>query len=249
MRILIANDDGIDAEGIQVLSHFLGERYNTLTVAPDRNRSGASNSLTLTRPLRPKRVRDNQYSVDGTPTDCVNLVMSGVIDGKVDMVVSGINHGPNLGDDVIYSGTVAAAMEARHLGRPALAVSLVGHTHFSTAAQIVCDILERHGDLSVPVGTLLNINVPDLPYEEIKGIQVTRLGHRKVAQPAIPAQDPRGCQSFWIGALSEPNDNQPGTDFHAIEQGYVSITPIHTDMTCHQAMGLVENWIKKPLNS
>lgn len=243
MRILIANDDGIDAQGIQTLAQCLSTHYDTVLIAPDRNRSGASNSLTLTRTLQPKLVREKQYSVDGTPTDCVNLALSEVIDGAFDLVVSGINHGPNLGDDVIYSGTVAAAMEARHLGRPALAVSLVGETHFSTAAQVVMNLLADSHTLNLPVGILLNINVPDVPYEELKGIQVTRLGYRKTAQPAISAQHPRGIDSYWIGALSAPHDNQPGTDFHAVEAGYVSITPIHTDMTCQQAMSPLNQWV------
>ncbi|MBJ7539650.1 5'/3'-nucleotidase SurE [Marinomonas transparens] len=243
MRILIANDDGIDAIGIQTLARYLEEEYEILVVAPDRNRSGASNSLTLTRPLQPTKVAEHQYRVDGTPTDCVNLALSGVIDGPVDVVVSGINHGPNLGDDVIYSGTVAAAMEARHLGRPALAVSLVGDQHFDTAARVVIQLLKDSHTLTLPAGILLNINVPDVPYAALKGLQVTRLGYRHQAQSPISAQHPRGVPSFWIGALSAPHDASPGTDFSAIEAGYVSVTPIHTDMTCHDAKTPLETWI------
>lgn len=242
MRVLIANDDGLDAVGIQTLAKRLQKDYSILVVAPDRNRSGASNSLTLTRPLQPIKVEVNQYRVDGTPTDCVNLALSGMLDGEVDLVVSGINHGANLGDDVIYSGTVAAAMEARHLGRPALAVSLVGNQHFDTAAEVVIRLLQDAHTLSVPAGILLNVNVPDLPYEELKGIQVTRLGYRHRAQAPIPAQHPRGLPSFWIGALSEPHDASEGTDFFAVEHGYVSITPIHTDMTCYDATSSLEQW-------
>jgi len=242
MRVLIANDDGLDALGIQTLAKHLKEKYEVLVVAPDRNRSGASNSLTLTRPLQPVLVKKHFYRVDGTPTDCVNLALSGVIDGDVDVVVSGINHGPNLGDDVIYSGTVAAAMEARHLGRPALAISLVGNQHFDTAAKVIMTLLEDAHTLSLPVGVLLNINVPDVPYHELKGIAVTRLGYRHKAQPPVSAQHPRGLPSFWIGPLSEPHDAVEGTDFYAIQQGFVSITPLHTDMTCYDVQSTLKQW-------
>lgn len=242
MRILIANDDGIDAVGIQILEKRLQQDYETLVVAPDRNRSDASNSLTLTRPLQPVKIAVNQYRVDGTPTDCVNLALSGMIDGEVDLVVSGINHGASLGDDVIYSGTVAAAMEARHLGRPALAVSLVGNQYFDTAAEVVIRLLQDAHTLSVPAGILLNVNVPDVPYSELKGIRVTQLGYRHRSQSPISAQHPRGLLSFWIGALSEPHDASEGTDFFAVENGYVSIIPIHTDMTCYEAKLSLKQW-------
>ena len=242
MRILIANDDGLDALGIQTLARHLQREYDILVVAPDRNRSGASNSLTLSRPIQPIKVEKGQYRVDGTPSDCVNLALSGLIDGDVDLVVSGINHGANLGDDVIYSGTVAAAMEARHLGRPALAVSLVGSLYFDTAAKVVTQLLKDTHTLALPAGILLNINVPDVPYSELKGIQVTRLGYRHKAQAPISAQHPRGLPSFWIGALSEPHDESEGTDFFAVNNGYVSITPIHTDMTCYEVKSPLEKW-------
>ncbi|MFD1384136.1 5'/3'-nucleotidase SurE [Rhodanobacter aciditrophus] len=243
MRILLANDDGLDALGIQTLAKALRTQFECTLVAPDRDRSGASNSLTLTRPLRPTLVREREYKVDGTPTDCVNLAMSEVIDGRFDAVISGINHGPNLGDDVIYSGTVAAAMEARHLGRPALAVSLVGNRHFDTAAQVILTLLEDAHTLDLPAKVLLNVNVPDVPYEALKGMKVTRLGYRQQAHPAIPAQHPRGIQSFWIGALADPHDAAEGTDFHAVSEGFVSITPIHTDMTSHSAMNQLQQWV------
>lgn len=245
MRILIANDDGIHAQGIQTLFNTLSLEYDCVLVAPDRNRSGASNSLSLTRPLQPSRLAPAQFSIDGTPTDCVNLALSGVIDGLFDLVISGINHGANLGDDVIYSGTVAAALEARHLGRPALAISLVGHQHFETATAVVQQLLRDSHSLMLPAGVVLNINVPDLPLEALKGIQVTRLGHRKSSQPAVKAQHPRGIESYWIGALSEAHDNQPGTDFFAVEHGYVSVTPLHVDMTCHQVIGSLSQWVQK----
>lgn len=253
MRILIANDDGVDAKGIQTLNQHLSSKYETIVVAPDRNRSGASNSLTLTRTLQPKKVADGQYSVDGTPSDCVNLAISEVIDGKFDFVVSGINHGPNLGDDVIYSGTVAAAMEARHVGCFAIAVSLVGNQHFDTAAKVIMQLIQdqqalNHLSDTLPKGSILNVNVPDVPFEQVKGFKVTRLGYRKSAQPAISAQHPRGIASYWIGALSEPHDEQDGTDFHAINQGYVSITPLHTDMTCYTAMTSISTWLDTPLD-
>ena len=247
MRILIANDDGLEAKGIQTLALCLAEKYQTLVVAPDRDRSGASNSLTLTRPLHPRLIRDGQYSVDGTPTDCVHLALSGVIDGHFDLVISGINHGLNLGDDVIYSGTVAAAMEARHIGLPALAISLAGNQHFETAATVVLQLLSDPQALviltaSIPSNAILNINVPDVPYDELLGFQVTRLGYRKSAQPAVSAKHPRGIDSFWIGALSDPHDELPGTDFHAVKQGFVSITPLHTDMTCQAAIEPLSHW-------
>jgi 5''-nucleotidase (EC 3.1.3.5)/3''-nucleotidase (EC 3.1.3.6)/exopolyphosphatase (EC 3.6.1.11) len=247
VKVLVSNDDGLDAQGIQTLAATLSSEYHTRVVAPDRNRSGASNSLTLTRPLQPVQVREGQYRVDGTPTDCVNLGMSGVIeDSEFDVVVSGINHGPNLGDDVIYSGTVAAALEARHLGRPALAVSLVGNTHFDTAAKVALLLLKRlitdSHSLALPPKIILSINVPDLPYESLSGIKITRLGHRHSAQPAVSAQHPRGIESYWIGALSEPYDAASGTDFDAVKNGYVSITPIHADMTCHSVLSTLDDW-------
>lgn len=250
MRILIANDDGLEAEGIQVLAQHLATEYDTLVVAPDRNRSGASNSLTLNRPLQPRLIRSRQYCLDGTPTDCVNLALSGVVDGDFDLVVSGINHGPNLGDDVLYSGTVAAAMEARHLGLPAFAVSLMGDNYFCTAAKVVMELLANPDELAavtkaIPSNAILNINVPDLPYDELQGITVTRLGHRQSAQPAIPAQHPRGIESFWIGAVSEPHDDVAGTDFYAVKTGFVSITPLHADMTCHTALDSLTQWVNK----
>ncbi|TDO96414.1 5'/3'-nucleotidase SurE [Marinomonas balearica] len=247
MRVLISNDDGLDAKGIQTLAETLSGDYNTTVVAPDRNRSGASNSLTLTRPLQPIEVREGQYRIDGTPTDCVNLALSGAInDQEFDAVVSGVNHGPNLGDDVIYSGTVAAALEARHLGRPAIAVSLVGNTHFDTAAKVVLflikNLIKDSHTLALPPKIILNVNVPDMAYEALSGFKITRLGHRHSSQPAVTAHHPRGVESYWIGALSEPYDAAPGTDFDAIKNGYVSITPIHADMTCHSVLSTLEDW-------
>ncbi|MBM6551337.1 5'/3'-nucleotidase SurE [Marinomonas ostreistagni] len=243
MRLLLSNDDGLDALGLQTLHQYLSSAFDCTLVAPDRDRSGASNSLTLTRPLRPTCVREKQYKVDGTPSDCVNLAMSEVIDGKFDAVISGINHGPNLGDDVIYSGTVAAAMEARHLGRPSIAVSLVGNRHFDTAAKVIVQLLKDAHSLSLPANVLLNINVPDVPFSDLKGTKVTRLGYRHQAHPAIPAQHPKGLECYWIGALAGANDAAEGTDFHAVAEGYVSITPIHTDMTCHGALNYLNQWV------
>lgn len=243
MKILLSNDDGLDALGIQTLASCLAKTYECTLVAPDRDRSGASNSLTLTRPLRPTCVRPNQFKVDGTPTDCVNLALSEVIDGKFDAVISGINHGPNLGDDVLYSGTVAAAMEARHLGRPAIAVSLVGSRHFDTAAEVIKRLLEDSHTLSLPPKVLLNVNVPDVPLASLKGIKVTRLGYRHQAHPAIPAQHPKGIECYWIGALAEPNDAADDTDFYAVANGYVSITPIHTDITCRSSLSQLNQWV------
>ena len=202
-------------------------------MAPDRNRSGASNSLSLLHPLRVRQLDNGYYSVDGTPTDCVHLALSGYFERHFDIVVSGINEGANLGDDVLYSGTVAAAIEACNLGLPAIAVSLIGHDgiHFQTAATIVCQLLEKLAHQPLPANTLLNVNVPDRPISEIKGIEITRLGSRHKAEPIQGQLDPRHQPIYWIGASGPVRELEPGTDFFAIERGFVSVTPLHLDMT------------------
>ncbi len=233
MHILISNDDGYRAPGLRCLADTLQSVGRVTVVAPDRDRSGASNSLTLDNPLRVRQT-DNGYSyVEGTPTDCVHLAITGLLEDEPDMVVSGINAGANLGDDVIYSGTVAAAMEGRFLGLPAIAVSLasVRHNHYETAAKVILLLLERLEREPVPAETILNVNVPDLPFDELQGWQATRLGHRHKSEPVISQIDPRGRRIYWVGPAGSEQDAGPGTDFHAVRNGYVSVTPIHVDLT------------------
>lgn len=245
MRILISNDDGVLAPGIRALAETLREVADIDVVAPDRNRSGASNSLTLTRPITVRQLDNHYYSVEGTPTDCVHLALTGFLDPVADMVVSGINEGANLGDDVLYSGTVAAAMEGRYLGLPAIAVSMVGHNiqNYKTAAIIAKQLVEKLGQNSLPSQTILNVNVPDLPIEEIRGIQVSRLGTRHNSEPLIKELDPRGRTIYWIGPPGGEADAGPGTDFHAISQNYVSITPLHLDMTNYKIFDHLSSWL------
>ncbi|HKL52931.1 MAG TPA: 5'/3'-nucleotidase SurE [Wenzhouxiangellaceae bacterium] len=253
MHILISNDDGLDATGIRHLAEQIGEQVDRVTIiAPDRDRSGASNSLTLDRPIRVDRRGDNVFKVFGTPTDCVHIGITGLLGEEPDMVISGVNAGSNMGDDVIYSGTVAAAMEGRFLGSPAMAVSLAyDHekekprpSNYATAARaarvLMCRLLEE----PLPADTILNVNVPDLPWEEIKGFETTRLGHRHRSEDVIPLEDPRGRQFYWIGAPGGEEDNGPGTDFNAIRRGYVSVTPIHVDLTRYQALDPVGQWVQ-----
>ena len=217
------------------------------TVAPDRNRSGASNSLTLETPLRVVGIEPGLYSVVGTPTDCVHLSVSGLFDTRFDMVVSGINHGGNLGDDVLYSGTVAAAIEGRFLGLPTVAISLCSGPdtgqHFDTAArvarQIVAGLLQRPLESEL----VLNVNVPDVPWEELRGFVATRLGRRHESEPVIPSRDPRGQPVYWIGAAGPGKDVEPGTDFHAVANQQVSVTPLTIDMTRHAAVPLLGQWL------
>ena len=245
MHFLISNDDGITAPGIQVLSARMRKIGRVTIVAPDQDRSGASNSLTLDSPVRIQEIGDQRFQVKGTPTDCVHIALTGLLEKDPDMVVSGINSAANLGDDVIYSGTVAAAMEGRFLGLPAIAVSLVtdNPTHFETAAEAVARVIERLQSNPLPADTILNINVPDLPWSEIKGIEVTRLGHRHRAEPTIRETDPRGRPMYWIGPAGAEQDAGPGTDFDAVRRGYVSITPIHVDLTRFQALDQVAGWV------
>ena len=247
MRILISNDDGQTAKGIEVLTERLRELGQVTIVAPDRNRSGASNSLTLDIPIRIHQVSENVHALSGTPTDCVHIALTSMMDERPDVVVSGINQGPNLGDDVIYSGTVAAALEGRILGLPAIAISLVcdehNQKHFDTAAEVASRLVKRLLKNPLPADTILNVNVPDLPWEEIKGLQVTRLGHRHRDNPCIPAQDPQGRPLYWILPATEEEDGGPGTDFHAIRHRYVSITPMHVDLTRHRALDPLADWV------
>ena len=246
MHMLVSNDDGLSATGIQVLAKRLADLGRITIVAPDRNCSGASNSLTLDTPIRIHDVAENVHRVSGTPTDCVHIALTGLLDEDPDMVVSGINHGSNLGDDVIYSGTVAAAMEGRFLGLPAIALSLVAEenpTNFETAAEAAARLVEQLRQDPLPADTILNVNVPDLPWNEISGFEVTRLGHRHRAEPCIETLDPRGRPCYWIGPAGEEEDAGPGTDFHAIRRGFISVTPIHVDLTRYQALDQVAGWV------
>lgn len=244
MRILLSNDDGIHAPGIQTLATALREFAEVQVVAPDRNRSGASNSLTLETPLRTFSYPNGDIAVQmGTPTDCVYLGVNTLMRPKPDIVVSGINAGPNLGDDVIYSGTVAAAMEGRHLGLPALAVSLDGYQHYDTAAAVTCSILRALQREPLRTGRILNINVPDLPLAEIKGIRVTRCGSRHPSDQVIATADPRGNTMYWIGPPGDKFDAGPDTDFAAVDEGYVSVTALHVDLTAHNAQEVVSAWL------
>lgn len=248
MRVLVSNDDGVDAPGIHVLAQRLGKVAQVTVVAPDRDRSGASNSLTLDAPLRVLQMENGYYRVAGTPTDCVHLALAGLLDDEPDMVVSGINNAANLGDDVIYSGTVSAAMEGRFLGLPAIAVSLVTADHkgehYDSAAKAVLLLMERLLVDPLPADTILNVNVPDRPWAEIKGFEVTRLGRRHRAAPCIAQTDPRGRPIWWIGPAGEVDDAGPGTDFDAVRRGFVSVTPIHVDLTRFQALEKVSSWMQ-----
>ncbi|MDI1352003.1 MAG: 5'/3'-nucleotidase SurE [bacterium] len=246
MRILISNDDGVLAPGIKVLAKELASIAEIAVVAPDRNRSGASNSLTLTQPLTVKTLENGHYSVEGTPTDCVHLALTGFLEPVFDMVVSGINEGGNLGDDILYSGTVAAAMEGRYLGLPALAISMVGDhiKHYETAAIIAKQLVMQLRINGLPSQTILNVNVPNLPIDQIKGLQVTRLGTRHCAEQVIKEHDPRGRPIYWIGPPGLEADAGVGTDFYAINSGYVSITPLHLDMTHYKMFDQLSNWLE-----
>lgn len=244
MKLLLSNDDGVRAEGLNVLAHRLMPEVEKLTVvAPDRDRSGASNSLTLSRPLCPETMENGFHSIDGTPTDCVYMGLSGLFQSEADLVIAGINHGANMGDDVLYSGTVAAATEGRFLGVPSIAVSLAGKQHFASAAEFVARLLSGYHGLELPAGSLLNINVPDLPYEQIKGIRLTRLGKRHPAGEPEPVTDPRGKQRYWIPAAGGTRDAGPETDFYAVAEGYISITPLHVDLTQESARNTLASWL------
>ncbi|OGI40130.1 MAG: 5'/3'-nucleotidase SurE [Candidatus Muproteobacteria bacterium RBG_16_62_13] len=246
MHILLSNDDGYQSPGLEQLARVLAPLAAITVVAPERDRSGASNSLTLTRPLRVRRSENGFFYVDGTPTDCVHLAVTGLMEQQPDMVIAGINRGANLGDDVLYSGTVAAAMEGRFLGAPAIAISLVGRppTHFATAAQIVVRLVERLRHEPLPADTILNVNVPDLPVEALAGYEATRLGHRHKAEPVVRASDPHGEPVYWVGAPGPEADAGPGTDFHAIREQRVSITPLHIDLTRYTALDQVSSWLR-----
>ena len=251
MHFLVSNDDGINATGIKALAEVLQELGQVTIYAPSADRSGASNSLTLDRPVRIHKTAENRFAVDGTPTDCVHMALTGLMQQEPDMVCSGINNAANLGDDVLYSGTVAAAIEGRHLGLPAIALSLATNgksgnmRHFKTAQYYVKKIIQNLEANPLPQDTILNINFPDLPIEQVKGIKVTRFGNRHKAENTVKELDPRGRTIYWIGPAGPEADAGEGTDFHAIKNGYVSITPMQVDMTKHTVIDAIKVWSKK----
>jgi len=245
MRILVSNDDGYFAPGICALAEALSTLAEVTVVAPERDRSGASNSLTLDRPLSWHKAPNGFFFVNGTPTDCVHMAVTGMLDQLPDMVISGINSSSNMGDDTLYSGTVAAATEGFLLDIPSIAMSLAGHEekHYKTAAQVAVQLVERFRRWPISKPTLLNVNVPDLPLSEIKGMQTTRLGKRHKAEPVIKMMNPRGDEIYWIGPAGAAADAGQGTDFHAVENGWVSVTPLQMDLTNFNLMGDVKHWL------
>lgn len=245
MRILISNDDGYFSPGIEALAGVAREFGDVTVVAPERDRSGASNSLTLDRPLSVRVAANGFMYVNGTPTDCVHLAVTGLLDDRPDLVLSGINDGANMGDDTIYSGTVAAAMEGYQLGVPSIAFSLArrGHEHLATGAAVARELLRRLTRRPLQGPMLLNVNVPTCPLSELRGTQVTRLGRRHLAEPTVPARSPRGDKIYWIGPAGAAKEAGPGTDFHAVDNGWASITPLDIDLTAAYALEPVRNWL------
>ena len=248
MRILLSNDDGYFAPGLAALAATLAERGHQVTVvAPERDRSGASNSLTLDRPLMVRQTPSGFHYVNGTPTDCVHLAVTGLLPELPDMVISGINHGANMGDDTVYSGTVAAATEGFLLGIPAMAISLVhgGQERFDTAARVAADLVARFMAVPMAEPVLLNVNVPDVPHEVIAGIEVTRLGRRHKAQDTVKTVNPRNQTMYWVGAAGAAQDAGPGTDFNAVTRNLVSVTPLQLDLTHYPQMARVSDWLAR----
>ena len=247
MRILVSNDDGYFAPGITLLAEGLRQLGEVTVVAPERDRSGASNSLTLDRPLTVRRAPNGYFSVNGTPTDCVHIAVSGLLDFMPDVVVSGVNLGANMGDDTIYSGTVAAAAEGYLLGIPSLAVSLAGQSgeHFASALQIALELVGRLKRAPLREPVLLNVNVPDLAPAMLRGVEVTRLGRRHKAEPVVKLQTPRGDTAYWIGPAGAAADAGPGTDFHAVGASRVSVTPLRMDLTHTAQLPLAKEWLAK----
>ena len=247
MRILLSNDDGYFSPGIECLAHMLSEVAEITVVAPERDRSGASNSLTLDRPLTLKKAANGFYHVNGTPTDCVHLAVTGMLDVLPDMVVSGINLGTNMGDDTIYSGTVAAATEGYLLGVPSIAVSLCSKDglHFETAGRVVLELVQMIQRQVVSQPLLLNVNVPDVPYDQLRGKVVTRLGKRHKAEPVVRTVTPRHETVYWVGAAGEAQDAGEGTDFYAVANNQVSITPLQIDLTHNAQLPQIKNWLSQ----
>ena len=245
MRILVANDDGYLAPGLAALADRMRSLGEIFVIAPEANHSGASNSLTLSRPLTVREASNGFRYVNGTPTDCVHIALTGLLEERPDLVVSGINNGQNMGDDTIYSGTVAAAMEGYLFGVPAIAFSQVekGHARLEAAAQIAADLVERFVRQPLPASILLNVNIPNRPLAELRGVQVTRLGKRHHAEPVVRATNPHGEPIYWIGAAGLAKDAGPGTDFHAVDNGFVSVTPLQIDLTHCGQIDFVEQWL------
>ncbi len=246
MRILLSNDDGYFAPGILALAEALDGLGEIVVVAPEQNRSGASNSLTLDRPVSLKQAANGFYFVNGTPTDCVHLAVTGMLDYLPDIIVSGINHGANMGDDTIYSGTVAAATEGFLLGIPSIAISLASFegNHFNTAGRIARELVERFLSDPIREPVLLNVNVPDIPYDDLGGAEVTRLGRRHKAEPVVRMRSPRNDTVYWVGAAGAAAEAGPGTDFNATERGCVSITPLQVDLTHTAQLQAIANWLR-----
>lgn len=247
MRILLSNDDGYTAPGLTILAEHLSKLAEIIVVAPERNRSGASNSLTLDRPLTVRQAANGYFYVNGTPTDCVHLALTGLMEEAPDMVISGINDGANMGDDTIYSGTVAAAMEGYLLGIPSFAVSMSQHnaTHFEAAAKVVVELVKRYQKTGFPPPLLININVPDLPYEALQGMVITRLGKRHKAESVTKSTTPRGETVYWVGAAGNAQDAGDGTDFYALEHRQVSLTPLQIDLTQYKQLDDLRAWLGK----
>ena len=245
MRILLSNDDGYQAPGLRALYDALAPLAEVTVVAPERNRSGASNSLTLDNPIRAERAENGFIRVDGTPTDCVHLAITGLLEQEPDMVIAGINAGANLGDDVLYSGTVAAATEGRFLGLPAIALSMNSHRpkFFQTGAQVAVKLVQHLERTPLSPDSIINVNIPDLPYSALKGFQVTRLGNRHKAEPVVRERDPRGRIIYWVGPAGLEQDAGTGTDFYAVRDGYVSVTPLQVDLTRHTALERLGGWL------
>lgn len=246
MRILLSNDDGYFAPGLAILAESISRLAEIVVVAPERDRSGASNSLTLDRPLAVKRSHSGFYYVNGTPTDCVHLAVTGMLDVVPDMVISGINHGANMGEDTIYSGTVAAATEGFLLGIPSIAISLASKQggNYPTAARVACDLIERYLRNPIRLPVLLNVNVPDIAHERIQGVEVTRLGRRHKTEGVIKTSNPRGDTVYWIGAAGDAQDAGEGTDFNAVANERVSITPLQIDLTQYANLDGIRQWLR-----
>jgi len=244
MRILISNDDGYQAKGIKQLAESLSEIAEIIIVAPNENKSAASSSLTIGKPLKPILIEHNIYAIDATPSDCVHLALCGFIKESIDLVVTGINFGANLGDDVIYSGTVAGAIEGRFIGLPSIAISLASFEceYFETAGAIAKQLVTQIDKAPLSYNTIMNVNVPDVPLSKIKGIKSTRLGNRHQSSPSI--QDENNPSLFWIGENGKEADNGEGTDFHAIANNFVSVTPLQIDLTKYSEVKQVSDWLQ-----
>lgn len=251
MRILLSNDDGVHADGLACMYEYLSKYHDVTVIAPERNCSGASNSLSLRKPLRIEKMKSGFYAVNGTPSDCVHLGINKFLQDDPELVISGINHGANLGDDVIYSGTVAAATEGRYMGLPAIAVSLVSRKceHFASAAKVVVEIVARLASHPLPSDQILNVNVPDLAYDKLKGIEVTRQGRRHRAETMVKDTDPFGNELYWYGAVGIEQDAGPGTDFHAVANGLTSVTPLSVDMTAYHSLQDMQKWLNNNNNN